>query len=162
MKKLLFISLTTLLSTAVVSAQSSFKIGSTTVALPENKIMTVESDYSVRANYLKFSNDTMFYYETYGAKGDDSQNTLTIYVLPAKYIDKEYTNFNENRNEYFDGRTDMQYYTVINLRYDIPKNVTGWRYTYDSKGKVKKKKDSYVFVYSDDKKAFEFIKDNVK
>lgn len=162
MKKLIFITLLTVVGLTSVSAQSTFKIGGAIVNLPEKKVLNVETEYSVRANYLKFSNDTMYYYETYTAKGDESQNTLTIYALPAQYIDKEYTNFNENKSEYFDGRTDIQFYTVVNLRYDTPKNVTGWRFTYDAKGKVKKKKDSYIFVYSDDKNAFDFIKSNVK
>ncbi len=162
MKKLVFIFFAGLFSLPILNAQSTITMGKTTIALPANKILNNETEYSIRANYLKFSNDTMYYYETYQAKGDNSQNTLTVYALPMQYVDKEYTNFNETKSEYIDGRTDMQYYTVVNLKYDAPKNISGWRFTYDTKGKVKKKKDSYIFVYCDGKSAFDLIKSNIK
>ncbi len=163
MKKLIPIFSIVLLNQLTGFAQSTLVIGKTSIILPENKILSSESDHSISSNYLKFSNDTMYYYEVYKDKLDERESTLSIYILPLRYyIDKEDVKFIETRNEYLDGRISMTYRTSISFNFNAPNNYNGWIYEYTGKGKTKKLKETYFSVYSDDDTAYDMIMKNIK
>ncbi len=148
---------------SILNAQSVFNIGKSSVVLPEEKIYNDETAYSAYTNYLKFSNDSIFYYETYINKSNPSYNRLTVYACPLSSVDLAYTHFSISKYTNPARPTEMSYSAWIDVKYEV--SVKKWPAVvikYDSKGKKKESRTSYIYMTCKDESVFNLIKSNIK
>jgi hypothetical protein len=148
-----------LLIGAGLTAQQQFKLGKTTVLLPETPIRVDDRGYAMHKNYVKIVNDTLYYYETAKSSGSDRFfDEVEIKVFPLKSLEYKYMTVERIITEHTDGKIETEFHIWISMKYEDRKKNTAWVYTINKNGNMKKKKDNSFIIYSDSRDIFDELK----
>src|SRR6202008_4414182 len=126
-----------LLLIAGLTAQQEFKLGKTTFWLPDVPIKIDDKSYAIEKCYVKFVQDTLYYYEASRDKDEDRFfDELKLTVFPLKAIEYKYVRLQHIITERSTSEIEIDFTVWISMKYDIRKKDQVWTYTYNKNGKM--------------------------